>query len=89
MTTADAFKAALWTALFSFLTLFGTSLLGWLSDVQEWASGSTEAFPDPSTLASAGIAAAVAAMIGLVNFGIRYAQAQTGKGTGPRYGPTG
>lgn len=69
-------RAALWTALFTFAGLFGMSLLGWLQEVWAWANDSTGVvlFPDPSVLMKAAVAAVVAALIGLVNFVVRWAQ---------------
>lgn len=90
MTIPDSLKAGLWTALFAFITLFGTSAIGWLQDVVEWASSgdATLAFPDASVLVKAGVSAVVSALIGLVNFVIRWAQDQTGIGPGtPDYTP--
>lgn len=90
MTTLDAFKAALYTALWTFIAIFGTSLLGWLDAVSEWATsdGATVAFPDGDVLVKAGLAAAVAALSGLVAFTIRQAQVLLRLGTGPTYGAT-
>lgn len=87
MTTSDAWRAALWTALFAFIALFGLSLLGWLGNVVEWAQDKEGVvlFPDPSVLFKGLVSAAVAAIIGLVNFVIRFAQAKTGIGQGPAY----
>lgn len=77
MTTADAFKAAGWTFLFSFIALFLISSLGWLADVVSWASSSgASAFPDLSVLGYAAVSAVASAAIGLVNFVIRYAQSK-------------
>lgn len=91
MTTQDAFKAALWTALFSFLALFGVSLIGWTGDVVEWANneGAT-AFPSLSVLGYAAVSAFGAAMTGLLNFVVRFAQSkgvfgQSAVETGPSY----
>jgi hypothetical protein len=87
---SDSFRAGLATAVFSFITLFGASLLGWLNDVVEWASadGATVAFPDGSVLVKAGVSAAVSALIGLVNWVIRYGQDRTGVGPAtPDYTP--
>ena len=79
MTTRDAWRAALATAFFSFVTLFGLAALSWLQDVWTWASGGTAAlFPDPSVLYKAAVAATVSALIGLVNFAVRWAQSKTG-----------
>ncbi len=79
-------KAAGWTALFSFLTLFGAALVGWLNDLMTWATpGSDAPFPDPSALRGAAVAAGASAAIGLVNFVIRWVQTRTGTGEVPTY----
>lgn len=78
-------KPALWTALFTFLGLFGATLTGWLGDVADWAAGEGVAFPDPSVLSKAAVSAAGAAFAGLVNWVVRYIQTVTGKGTVPEY----
>lgn len=81
MRVPDSIKAGAYTAVFSFITLFGLSLVGWLNDVVEWASNDgTVAFPSGSGLAKAAASAATAALIGLVNAVIRWAQDQTGVG---------
>ncbi len=88
MTPRDAVKAGLWTAVFSFATLFSVSLLGFLGDVLAWAQaapGTVVVFPDPSVLAKAAVAALVAAAIGLVNTLVRLVQARLGLGSGPSY----
>lgn len=88
MTRTDAIKAGLWTALFTFVALFGASLLGWISDVVEWAGESgTGTFPDVTVLGKAAIAAAGAALAGLVNVVVRLGQVATGHTTGPTYKP--
>lgn len=88
MRTRDAWRAALATAFFSFVTLFGLAALSWLQDVWAWANGGGAAlFPDPSVLYKAAVAAVVSALIGLVNFAVRWAQSKTGvaASTVPRY----
>lgn len=76
MTLSNPARAALWTAVFTFVGLFGLSTLGWLQDVWEWANDSTNVvlFPDPRVLMKAAVAAAVSAIIGLVNFVVRWTQ---------------
>lgn len=83
----DALRAAAWTALFSFVTLFGASVAGWLQDVAAWASSSgREPLPGLSVLGYGFVAAAAAAAIGLVNFIVRAAQARgVIPGRPPRY----
>lgn len=89
--TRNAVKAAAWTALFTFISLFGLSLLDWLNDVWAWAQDKENVvlFPDPTVLAKAGVSAVMAAVTGLVNFAVRWAQSKTGVGsaTVPRYTP--
>lgn len=88
MTTNDAFRAACWTALFTFVALFGLSLLGWLNDVWEWAQDKEHIvlFPDPAVLLKAAVSATVAAITGLINFVVRWAQSRSLlPGAGPTY----
>lgn len=67
--TKDAFIRAARTALWSFIGLFGMSLVGFLQQVIEWANAGGEvAFPSVSVLGFAAISAAVSAIIGLVSF---------------------
>lgn len=88
MTNRDAIKAGLWTALFTFVGLFGLSLVGWLQDVASWASSSgAEPLPGLTSLGYAAVSAATAAVVGLINAVVRLAQVATGKGdAGPTYG---
>lgn len=79
-------KAALWTALFSFVTIFFTSLMGLMSTIMSWASGTAD-FPGFSVIGKFAAAAAVSALIGLVNGLVRLAQSRLGIGTVPQYGP--
>jgi hypothetical protein len=89
MAIPNSLKAGFYTAVFSFITLFGASLIGWLNDVVEWASNDgTVAFPDGSGVAKAAASAAVASLIGLVNFVLRWVQDRTGVGPEtPGYSP--
>jgi hypothetical protein len=86
---SDPLKAALATALFTFVTLFGASLAGFVQTVVDWASTGGD-FPDPSVLGQAFISALTAAGVGLLNFVIRWLQANTNliKGSGPSYSNT-
>lgn len=82
------FKAGAATALFSFFTLFITSLIGFLNGIIEWAnSEGTAGFPKLSTLGYAAASAAVAVVIGLVNMIYRFLQSRTAliPGIGPQY----
>jgi hypothetical protein len=90
MTPSNEVKAALWTALFTFVALFGASVFGWVQDVTEWASTSgTAVFPNVTVLGKAAVSALGAAAAGLVNFVVRWAQAQgVIPGAGPNYPTT-
>jgi hypothetical protein len=59
-------RAAYRTAFQTFLGMFGLSLLGWLSDVAEWAGSTGTDFPSVSPLGKATVAALVAASSGVV-----------------------
>lgn len=86
---SDALKAALWTALFTFIAVFGISLAGWIADVAAWASANDTtagAFPSVTPLGKAAVAAIAAAGSGLVNWIIRAAQSKNVlPGSGPSY----
>lgn len=90
MTNKDAIKAGLYTALWTFIALFGLSAVGWLNDVVEAASGdgASVVYPDPSVLVKAAASAAAAAASGLVGAVVRLAQVATGKGEGLKYDNT-
>lgn len=84
----DQLRAALWTALFTFIALFGASLIGWTQAVIEWANagGGVDVFPDVSVLGKAAVAAAGSAAAGFLNWAVRSAQAQgLIPGKGPSY----
>lgn len=81
---SNALKAALWTALFTFLAVFGIATIGFLQDVASWASGDALTFPDVSVLGKAAVSAFAAAATGLVNWVVRLAQS---KGALPGAGP--
>lgn len=67
--TKDALIRASRTALWSFIGLFGLSVIGFLQQIVEWANaGGAAAFPSVSVLGFAAISAAVSAVIGLVSF---------------------
>jgi len=79
-------KAAGWTFLFSFVALFGMSLVGFIQEVADWASSSgAEPLPGLSSVGYAAVAAVASAGIGLVNFVVRLAQS---KGVLPGETPT-
>lgn len=68
-------KPALYTALWTFLGVFGSTLVGFLEAVAGWLSafGTPEAgeFPDPSVVGKAFVAGVTAAFSGLVSFAAR------------------
>ncbi len=78
MTTRDAVRAALFSALWAFLGIFGLALTGWLSDVIAWAGdvNNVVVFPDPRVLVKALVSAVASALIGLIAFVVRYAQSR-------------
>lgn len=82
----DQVKAALATALFTFLSVFGGSLIGFVQSLIDWVNNAGPA-PDPSVLKSALFSAIAAAGVGAVNYVFRTVQAKTNvlPGTGPRY----
>lgn len=69
----DSVKAAGWTALFTFVALFGVSVTGWLVDLAD-ALSSGSPVPSWSVLASAGVSAAAASSAAVLNFVYRWAQ---------------
>lgn len=76
------------TAVVTFLTLFTAAAVGFVGQLQEWASTGGE-FPDPSVLGKAAVSAALAALAGLVNFAYRWLQAkELLPGSGPSYPPS-
>jgi len=79
MSNRDAVKAALYTALWTFLGTFGLATIGWLNDWAQAlsADNATVVFADPAILVKAGVSAAVAAASGLVGLIVRLAQANT------------
>lgn len=87
MTNKDAVKAGLYTALWTFIALFGLALVGWLNDIGEAASANdgTIFFGDPAVLVKAAVSAAAAAASGLVGTIVRLAQVATGRGEGVQY----
>lgn len=72
----DATKSALYTALWSFLGVFGVSLLGWLGDIATWAGTDGATFPAVTPLGKAAVAAFAAAASGLIGWLVRTAQSR-------------
>lgn len=63
-------RSGIRVAVYVFLTQFGLALLGFLKDVQAWASSvDAVAFPVVSPLGKAAVAALSAAITGMVAFG--------------------
>lgn len=77
-------RAGLTTAVISFLTVFTTSLVGWLNAFAS-AIANGDKLPSFSTLQSAILSAGVSAVIGLVNFIFRQVQTSLGVGNPPSY----
>ncbi len=80
LVSAPALKRAARTALFSFIALFGASILGWTQDVVGWAndmSGATP-FPDSAILVKALISAAGSAAAGFVGLVVNAAENANG-----------
>lgn len=84
----DSLKAGIWTAVFTFITGFGATLVGYLNNVIAWANeGGATPFPDPDPLRGALFSAGAGAVIGLVNFIVRWGQDRLGIGETPDYTP--
>lgn len=85
--TKNAVKAGAYTALWTFIALFGLALVGWLNDVVQAASddNATFVFGDPAVLVKAAVSAAAAAASGLVGTVVRLAQVAMGRGDIPQY----
>lgn len=71
---SNSLKAALYTALWSFLGVFSVSLLGWLGDVATWAGTDGAEFPAVTPLGKAAVAAFAAAASGAIGWVVRIAQ---------------
>lgn len=83
---SNSFKAALWTALFTFIGTVAFALLGFLSAVTDFLNGNDPSLADDlSSLTRIVMSAAVAFAAGLVNWVVRALQA---KGVIPGQGPT-
>lgn len=83
----NEFRAAATTAVITFLTLFAASAVGFVGQLQEWASTGGQ-FPDVSVLGKAAVSAAIAGLAGLVNFAYRWLQSKEAlPGSGPVYPP--
>lgn len=85
---ADSFKAALWTALFTFVGTAGTALIGLLDAVGRFVQGDDYTLVDDwSVFSKIIVSAAIAGVSGLVNWVVRAAQSKgVLPGRGPSYG---
>ena len=82
----DALISARNVAGFTFAGMFGSSLLGWLGQLGEWASSSgASPFPSTSVLGYAFVAAGTAAATGALAGLVRAVQSATGRGNPPTY----
>jgi hypothetical protein len=84
----NSLKSGAYTALWTFIALFGISLLGFLQEVAGWATqGGAAPFPSTSTLGFAFVSAIVAAASGIVGTVVRLVQSTTTliPGGPPRY----
>lgn len=61
-------RAGLRVAMYSFVATFSMSLLGFLGDVQEWATNDDVVFPAIAPLGKAAAAAASSALAGLLGY---------------------
>ena len=85
----DSLKAALWTSLFTFAGTVLIAFVPFLTAVGDWLNGDDPSLVDDWSVFSRVIVSAfVAAVTGIINWGIRFAQAK-GKlpGAGPEYTP--
>jgi hypothetical protein len=64
----DALRRAIRTAIQTFVATFFIVLTPWLGAVADWASGTDVTFPSLDVLAKGAVAAAVAAVSGLVSW---------------------
>ncbi len=85
--TLNSVKSGAYTALWTFLALFGVSLLGFLQEVAGWATkGGVEPFPETNRLGFALVSAFVAAASGILGTVVRLAQSKNLlPGGPPRY----
>lgn len=83
---SNSLKAALYTALWTFLGVFSVSLFGWLGDVATWAGTDGATFPAVTPLGKAAVAAFAAAASGAIGWVVRVAQShQLLPGSAPSY----
>jgi hypothetical protein len=83
---ASAVRSTLTVYLFSFVGLFGASLIGWVTQVADWASKhGADPFPSTSVLGYAFVAALTSGAPALVAGLVRSVQTATGTGNVPTY----
>ena len=84
----DSFKAALWTAIFTFIATASVALLGFLGAVTDFINGNDPDLTDNlSVFVKVVMSAFIAAVSGLVNWLVRTLQAKDVlPGSGPSYG---
>lgn len=82
----NAWLSARNVAGFTFAGMFGSSLVGWLGQLGQWASSSgADPFPSTSVLGYAFVSAGTAAVSGALAGLVRATQARTGSGNPPSY----
>ena len=83
---ASAVRSTLTVYLFSFVGIFGASLIGWVTTVADWASKhGSDPFPSTSVLGYAFVAALTSGAPALVAGLVRGVQTATGTGNVPTY----
>lgn len=86
MNLSNPVRAALNTTWQTFLATFGLALLGFVHDVQEWATNQGDhSFPAVTPLGKALMAAVTAAVAGLVTVIVRGVQASRDPAAVPQY----
>lgn len=84
----DSLKAALWTALFTFIGTVAIAFIPFLQAVGDWLNGDDPTLIDDwSTFSRVLVSAFIAAISGLINWAVRFAQEKNVlPGEGPHYG---
>jgi hypothetical protein len=83
---SDPTKAAISTAIFTFISTSALAILNILARVQEWVNGGDPiTFEDVSIVGKVVIGAVISAVTGLVNYGFRAWQRRQDPTSGPRY----
>jgi len=72
--TKDSLIRAARTAVFTFIAVFGVSLLGFIADVATWAGSVDKTFPSINPLGKAAVGALCAAASGLVGLIVNAAE---------------